>query len=77
MNEQSSGLQAQNIQAGAGMLRRFGPLYWLSGMAFWFRRLRMDNASVENIRKAHSNGPVVYVMYTKSRLDWIAFNLVD
>ena len=43
-------------------------------MAFWFRRLRMDNASVENIRKAHSNGPVVYVMYTKSRLDWIAFN---
>ncbi|MGC6507881.1 MAG: 1-acyl-sn-glycerol-3-phosphate acyltransferase [Myxococcota bacterium] len=76
MNDQSSGLQAQNIQAGAGMLRRFGPLYWLSGMAFWFRRLRMDNASVENIRKAHSNGPVVYVMYTKSRLDWIAFNQV-
>ena len=76
MSSQPPTTHVQNVQAGAKMLRRFGPLYWLSGMAFWFRRLRMDNASAENIRQAHNKGPVVYVMYTKSRLDWIAFNQI-
>lgn len=56
------------------MLRRFGPLYWLSGLAFFFRRLRIDESSIAHIINAHKDGPVVYVMYSKTTMDWIALN---
>ena len=66
----------QDLQYGAGMLRRFGPLYFLSGISFLMRKIRMDERSENNIRTANENGPMVYVFYTKSKLDWLALNRV-
>ncbi len=60
----------------SGMLHRFGILYYLSGLVLILRRLRLTDASAENIRRAHSRGPVVYVMHTRSVLDWLALNRV-
>jgi glycerol-3-phosphate O-acyltransferase len=60
----------------SGMLRRFGVLYYLSGLFWVLRRLRLSEASAENIRRAHSRGPVVYVLHTRSVLDWLALNRV-
>ena len=67
------------IKAPAGryrssMLRRFGLLYWLSSLGLLMGRLRFEPHSVENIRRAASRGPLVYVMHTRSRLDWLALN---
>lgn len=56
------------------MLHRFGPLYALSGLPFFFRNLRMDEHSVERIRHAHERGPVVFVLHTRSIVDWLALN---
>lgn len=62
------------MQYGGAMRRRFGPLYLLSGAAFFFRKLRMDDRSADNIRRANEKGPIVYVFHTKSKLDWLALN---
>lgn len=60
----------------SGMLRRFGALYWLSGLGFLLRKLRLEEHSAENIRLAANKGPLVYVLYTPSVLDWLAVNRV-
>ena len=63
-------------QYGGGMLRRFGLLYFLSGVGLMLRKLRMSDRSANNIREAVKEGPVVYVFYTRSKLDWLALNRV-
>ena len=70
----ASNNKANLLQYGGAMRRRFGPLYLLSGAAFFFRKLRMDDRSADNIRRANERGPVVYVFHTKSKLDWLALN---
>lgn len=56
------------------MLHRFGPLFYLLALPWFFRRLRMEDNSVERVRRAHARGPVVYVLHTRSRVDWLALN---
>lgn len=58
------------------MLEDFGPLWYLSGFAFFFRRLRMDDTSAERVRRAMQQGPVVFTLHTESRVDWLALNRV-
>ena len=50
------------------MLRRFGPLFHLSGIGLMLQRLRLSDASAELVRQAALKGPVVYVMYTRSQI---------
>ena len=61
-------------QTRSGMLRQFGPLYHLTGLGRALRRLELDERSVENIRAAAEQGPVVYVLHTASVVDWLALN---
>ena len=56
------------------MQRQFGLLYLLSGMGLLLRRLRMDDRSADNIRRASQKGHLVYVLYARSRMDWLALN---
>ena len=72
--EQQNSLEIR--QSGAGMLRRFGPLYYLSGVFLLMRRLRMDDRSADNIRRAGEKGPIVYVLYAQSKVDWLALNCI-
>ncbi len=65
-----------DTQYGGGMLRRFGLLYFLSGVGLMLRKLRMSDRSANNIREASNKGPIVYVFYTRSKLDWLALNRV-
>jgi len=58
------------------MLRRFGWLYWALGLGFFLGRLRLENHSVEHIRKAAKDGTVVYIMYRRSFVDYLALNTV-
>ena len=74
MKEQSKALVFQGEKYGSGMLRQFGMFYLLSGMGFLLRRLRMDDRSAENIRKASRRGHLVYVLYVRSKMDWLALN---
>jgi len=60
----------------SGMLPRFGLLYWLSGLWLILRRLRLEEHSAEQIRRAAQAGPVVYALHTTSLLDWLALNRV-
>jgi glycerol-3-phosphate O-acyltransferase len=60
----------------SGMRRRFGLLYHLSGLAFMLRRLKMEDHSADQVRRAAERGPVVYVLHSRSRLDWLALNRV-
>lgn len=60
----------------SGMMRSFGPLFLLSGLPLVLRRLRFEEHSAENVRLAASRGPVVYVLHTRSTLDWLALNVV-
>ena len=60
----------------SGMLHRFGLFYWLSGLGLFLRPLRLEGHSAENIRKANEQGPLVYVMHTRSVFDWLVFNQV-
>jgi len=59
----------------SAMLRRFGPLYNLS-LGWLLGRLRLSEQSAERIRQAAERGPVVYVLHSWSRLDWLALNRV-
>ena len=63
-------------QYGGGMLRRFGWLYFASGVGLLLRKLRMSDRSATNIQTANETGPLVYVFYTRSKLDWLALNRV-
>lgn len=58
----------------SGMLRRFGLLYHLSGASLILRRIQLERFSAENIRSAAQKGPVVYVLHTRSVIDWLALN---
>ena len=60
----------------SSMLRRFGLLYWLSSLGLLMRRVRFEEHSAENIRRAASRGPLVYALHTQSLLDWLALNTV-
>lgn len=56
------------------MRRQFGWLYYLTGMSVLLRRIGLEDHSAEAIRRASERGPVVYILHTRSRLDWLAFN---
>ncbi len=57
---------------GTGMARRFGWLYFLSGLWLLLQRLRLTDASAEHVRRAAQQGPVVYALRTRSAADFIA-----
>lgn len=61
---------------GAGMTDRFGLGWYLSGLAWAFRRVRIEDHSAERIRRAFELGPIVYVLHTPSMVDWLALNRV-
>jgi len=73
---QPASLTALERRYRSGMQRRFGLLYHLSGLGLFLRRLRFEEHSAENIRKAAARGPVVYVLHTESMADWLALNVV-
>jgi glycerol-3-phosphate O-acyltransferase len=58
------------------MLDRFGALYYLSGLAWAYRKLRLEDHSAEKIRQASSKGPVVYALHSPGLVDWLALNRV-
>ena len=67
---------SQETQPGASMLRRFGVFFYLSGIGFLLRRLRLSERSIEYIKEASQEKRVVYVLYTRSKMDWLALNKV-
>ncbi len=60
----------------SAMRRRFGLLYWLSIVWVVTRGLRLEEHSAEQIRRAADQGPLVYVLHARSKLDWLALNHV-
>lgn len=60
----------------SAMQRRFGPLFYLSGLWWVVRGLRLEEHSAERIRQAAEKGPLVYVLHARSRIDWLALNAV-
>jgi glycerol-3-phosphate O-acyltransferase len=60
----------------SGMLRRFGPVFYALGLGVVLRRLRLEEHSAEQVRLAAERGPLVYVMHTRSLIDWLALNSV-
>jgi glycerol-3-phosphate O-acyltransferase len=58
----------------SGMRRQFGVMFHLLGLGLLLRRMRLEDHSAEEIRKAAERGPVVYVLHTRSVLDWLALN---
>ena len=56
------------------MRRQFGLLFHLMGLSILLRRMRLEDHSAEEIRKASERGPIVYVLHTRSILDWLALN---
>ena len=70
-------LESTDIAArfGRAMLRRFGWFYWSLGLGR-LRRVQIEEHSVEEIRRAHSNGPVVYILHHRSTIDYLALNTV-
>ena len=66
----------EKTRPGASMHRRFGLFFYLSGIGFLLRRLRISDKSVEYIKGASKDQRVVYVLYTRSKMDWLALNKV-
>ncbi len=58
----------------SGMRRHFGLLYHISGIGLLLSRIRMEDHSADEIRRAAERGPVVYILHTRSTLDWLALN---
>ena len=56
------------------MRRHFGWFYYLTGMGILLRRIGLEDHSAEAIRRAAERGPVVYILHTRSKLDWLALN---
>ncbi len=56
------------------MRRQFGLFFHLMGLSILLRRMRLEDHSAEEIRKASERGPIVYVLHTRSILDWLALN---
>lgn len=75
----SAGPSAASPEAPAyhsGMLPAFGVAWFVLGLPFLFRKLRMEGHSAERVRRAAERGPVVYVLHTRSYVDWLAVNHV-
>lgn len=60
----------------SAMVRVWGILYYLRGLSVFFRKLRLTDAAVERVRQASNKGPVVYVLRTRSKIDYLALNEV-
>jgi glycerol-3-phosphate O-acyltransferase len=60
----------------AAMLPTFGLAWFLLGLPIFLRTLRMEPHSVERVRRAADTGPIVYVLHTRSVVDWLALNRV-
>ena len=58
----------------SGMVRRFGWLYYATGLFLFLRRIRITDDAAERVRLAALKGPVVYSLRTRSILDYIALN---
>jgi glycerol-3-phosphate O-acyltransferase len=58
----------------SGMRRHFGLLFHILGLNILLRRLSLEEHSAEEIRRAAERGPVVYILHTRSALDWLALN---
>ncbi|MEC8193688.1 MAG: 1-acyl-sn-glycerol-3-phosphate acyltransferase [Myxococcota bacterium] len=58
----------------SGMRRQFGALFHVLGLSLLLRRMRLEDHSAEEIRRAAERGPIVYVLHTRSVLDWLALN---
>ncbi|MCA9492942.1 MAG: 1-acyl-sn-glycerol-3-phosphate acyltransferase [Myxococcales bacterium] len=58
----------------SAMTRRFGALWWLSGLFRIAGPTRMSDGAAEHIREAMGAGPVIYVLPRRSRLDLLALN---
>ena len=58
----------------SSMRRQFGLVFHLLGLGFLLRRIRLEDHSAEEIRKAAERGPVVYILHTRSAIDWLALN---
>lgn len=58
------------------MVRAWGFLWYLTLLYWVMKRLRLDDASAERVRQAAERGPVVYVLHTRSLLDYLALNEV-
>ena len=56
------------------MRRQFGWIFYLTGMGVLLRRIGLEDHSAEAIRRASERGPVVYILHTRSKLDWLALN---
>jgi len=61
---------------GASMVRRFGWLASLTGLTWLVGRLRLEDHSAEHIRRAHTDGAVVYVLPRRDGFDHFALNMV-
>ncbi len=59
----------------SAMVRSWGLLWW-AVFAVFFRKLKLAEPSGERVRQASSKGPVVYVMRTRSLVDYLALNEV-
>lgn len=59
----------------SAMVRQWGLLFYL---LFWyfFRKLRVDDASAERVRRAAEDSTVVYVLRARSLVDYLALNEV-
>ncbi len=58
----------------SSMLRRFGLVFRLLGLGRLLRPARLEKYSSEFIRQAAEKGPIIYVLYKRSVLDWYALN---
>ena len=68
--------RAAPTRFGTAMLRRFGWFYSLLGLGRALRRFRLEEHSVEQIRRAADDGVIVYVLPTRSAMDHLALNTV-
>lgn len=62
------------VRYGAYMVRRFGWFVQWTGLGRMLSRLRIDDASVERVRRSAEQGPIVYVLLRTSTLDHLALN---
>ena len=66
----------QGHRPGAGMVRRFGWLASLTGLTWLVSRLRLEDHSADQIRRANADGAVVYVLPRRDGFDHFALNMM-
>lgn len=64
------------VRYGSAMLRRFGWFYYILGLGAVLSRFAMREHSVDRVRSAAVNGPIVYVMFRPAAFDHLALNTV-